>query len=105
MNQAPNGVWIEQDQPRLGPMAGQVWRHFKGGLYQVVVIAQHTETGEDLVCYAALPVVDGHYWARPLSMWMDMVKYEGEMVPRFTQGTFSRSQERRVKAQAEERGT
>ena len=29
--------------------AGQVYRHFKGGIYKVLTLAKHTETGEDMV--------------------------------------------------------
>ncbi len=31
-----------------------VWRHYKGGLYQVLGVAQHTETNELMVVYVAL---------------------------------------------------
>lgn len=35
-------------------LAGRVYRHFKGKDYKVLVVAQHTETGEQCVVYQAL---------------------------------------------------
>lgn len=34
-------------------LAGRVYRHFKGKDYKVLVVAQHTETGEQCVVYQA----------------------------------------------------
>ncbi len=59
------------------------YRHFKGGEYEVLNIAKHSETEEALVVYRAL-YGDGDVWARPLSMWNDVVEFNGEKLLRFT---------------------
>ena len=59
------------------------YRHFKGGEYQVLGLARHSETGEDYVVYQALYGQRG-IWVRPASMWCEIVDRDGYHGPRFT---------------------
>ena len=52
------------------------YRHFKGGEYEVVGIARHSETREEMVVYRAL-YGEGGLWVRPLSMWEEIVTRDG----------------------------
>ncbi len=58
------------------------YRHFKGGEYQVIDIARHSETGEEMVVYRPL-YGEGKLWVRPLHMFLQQVEKDGETVPRF----------------------
>lgn len=59
------------------------YRHYKGGEYQLIGIAHHSETLEDMAVYRAL-YGDGELWVRPLSMWCEKVDVDGISVSRFT---------------------
>lgn len=58
------------------------YRHFKGGEYELVDIARHSETCEDMVVYRALYGEHG-LWVRPAAMWTEEVDRDGYHGPRF----------------------
>ena len=58
------------------------YRHYKGGIYEVVAIAHHSETLEDMVVYRAL-YGDREVWVRPASMWNEEVSVGDIKVKRF----------------------
>lgn len=59
------------------------YRHFKGNEYEVIGIARHSETEEELVVYRAL-YGDFGLWVRPVSMWNETVERDGKTFRRFT---------------------
>lgn len=59
------------------------YKHFKGNEYEVIAIARHSETLEDMVVYRAL-YGDFGFWVRPASMWNEIVEHEGQKMKRFT---------------------
>ena len=54
------------------PVEGELYRHFKGGLYRIVTVAQHTETSEGLVIYRSEDDPT-KVWARPVVNFMSPV--------------------------------
>jgi hypothetical protein len=59
------------------------YRHFKGKEYEVLAIAKHSETLEEMVVYRALYGA-GDVWVRPLAMFEEQVEKDGKVFPRFT---------------------
>lgn len=59
------------------------YRHFRGGEYELVGVAKHSETDEELVVYRCLYGEEG-LWVRPLGMFAEKVDHQGETVNRFT---------------------
>ena len=59
------------------------YRHFKGNEYEVLGIAKHSETTEEMVVYRALYGEHG-LWVRPASMWNETVERDGKVSQRFT---------------------
>ncbi|MBR4700941.1 MAG: DUF1653 domain-containing protein [Oscillospiraceae bacterium] len=60
-----------------------LYRHFKGNYYEVLGVARHSETGEELVVYRPLYGERG-LWVRPLAMFTETVERDGKLMPRFT---------------------
>ena len=58
------------------------YRHFKGGEYELIGIAKHSETLEPMVVYRAL-YGEGGLWVRPAAMWNEWVDKETYHGPRF----------------------
>lgn len=58
------------------------YRHFKGGEYEVLGLATHSETDEQLVVYRALYGERG-LWVRPVAMFLETVERDGQVRPRF----------------------
>lgn len=58
------------------------YRHFKGKEYQLIGIANHSETMEPMVVYRALYGEQG-LWVRPAAMWTEQIERDGYIGPRF----------------------
>lgn len=58
------------------------YRHYKGNEYEVICMARHSETEEEMVVYRALYGERG-VWVRPASMWNETVEKDGKTVKRF----------------------
>jgi hypothetical protein len=59
-----------------------LYRHFKGGEYQVIDLASHSETEEWMVVYRPL-YGERALWVRPYSLFADQKMVDGRAVPRF----------------------
>ena len=80
--------------PSNEPLPGR-YRHYKGGEYEVIGVARHSETDELLVVYRPLyrrapdsPEEGAHQaetglWVRPVAMFLETVTHNGATVPRF----------------------
>lgn len=58
------------------------YRHYKGGEYEVIGVARHSETHEALVVYRPL-YNDSGWWVRPYAMFFEEVEVAGVRQPRF----------------------
>lgn len=65
----------------MKPQRG-IYEHYKGNKYELLEIATHSETLEQMAVYKAL-YGEGGVWVRPLSMWEELVEVDGRLVPRF----------------------
>lgn len=60
---------------------GAKYKHYKGGLYEIVALGKHTETLEELVVYKNSENI---VWVRPLSMFIEQININDTVQPRFT---------------------
>ncbi len=58
------------------------YEHYKGNKYEVIGVARHSETQEELVAYRAL-YGNHDLWVRPVGMFLEDVEVDGKKVPRF----------------------
>lgn len=75
-----DGTVTERSSPP--PIQPGTYEHFRGGRYEVLFVARHSESEEPLVVYRQL-YGDGAHWVRPLAMFADTVERDGSAVPRF----------------------
>ena len=76
---------MSSSNPRERPQPGEEFVHFKGMRYRVIGVGRHSETLEEMVFYEALyDNPKGRLWARPLTLFQDMIlATDGTPVPRF----------------------
>jgi len=58
------------------------YKHYKGNMYKVYTIAQHSETEEWMVVYKAM-YGDENMWVRPYAMFVENIEIDGVTIPRF----------------------
>ncbi|MBL7931894.1 MAG: DUF1653 domain-containing protein [Bacteroidia bacterium] len=61
-----------------------IYRHYKGKIYEVIGIAKHSETLEELVVYKATYQAEGeNLWVRPAKMFEESIIVNDKQVRRF----------------------
>ena len=75
-----------RSESQIGLKLG-IYQHYKGGTVEVISVAHHSETLEELVVYKTLyenrTLGKGSIWARPLAMFFEDVETNTGNVPRF----------------------
>ena len=67
----------------LPALTAGLYRHYKGGEYEVLGVVRHSETLEPLVLYRPL-YNDSGLWVRPYAMFCEDVVVEGQAMRRFS---------------------
>lgn len=66
-------------------MDSGLYKHYKGGIYEVIGVAKHSETEEELVVYKATYQTEGeNLWVRPKQMFLQTLQVNGVFTQRFT---------------------
>ena len=73
---------MTDDLPPLPHLALGRYRHYKGGEYEVIGLARHSEDLSPLVVYRPLYNATG-WWVRPHAMFVEQVEVDGRWQPRF----------------------
>ena len=61
-----------------------LYKHYKGNIYEVIGVAKHSETLEELVVYKATYQKEGeNLWVRPMTMFLETMVIDGEKKKRF----------------------
>lgn len=65
-----------------------LYKHYKGGLYNVIGVAKHSETLEEMVVYKSIHDPERKdkelsLWVRPIKMFNENVEIDGNIIPRF----------------------
>lgn len=71
-----NGVKVKENSAPKQRVANGFYKHYKGGIYEVVGAATHTETGEELVLYKD---ESGRLWSRPVEVFLDVDNFIPEL--------------------------
>jgi hypothetical protein len=62
-----------------------LYKHYKGNIYEVIGIAKHSETLEEMVVYKATYQADGeNLWVRPKTMFLESIEVNELITKRFT---------------------
>lgn len=73
---------MSHDLPPLPELPPGRFRHYKGGEYEVLGVARHSETLEPQVVYRPLYKASG-LWVRPFEMFVEEIEVNGQRVARF----------------------
>ncbi len=72
----------DDDLAPLPELETGLYRHYKGGQYEVLGVVRHSESLEPLVLYRALYGARG-LWVRPAAMFSETILIDGNLRPRF----------------------
>lgn len=78
----PQGFEPTDNLPPLVVTPPGLYKHYKGGLYEVVGTVRHSESLEPMTLYRALYGKQG-LWVRPAAMFNEAVVVDGMRQPRF----------------------
>ena len=50
---------------------GKTYKHYKGNIYKIIALGNHSETEEDMIVYQSIK--NGDVWIRPKKMWNEKI--------------------------------